>query len=413
MHQVGRKVRKVVRQLTDPHPEFVSLVDHGAIQKPFLVVRSAGSNAEGTDMDPVIANITFAKANFADELSVTTYLTQKGYADFKVAAVDAGFEVVSRAISDFDPATLNTIEGGAGVVMKVGKLTEAAQKADADAAEAVAKASGAVAEVSTTTTADAEGVEHEFTLKGAAELVKRWSEWRAESSSGVTLADVMSDGADGLPPGMQEVFVSFITALRNSVLTGNADTVTSLCTEFGTLVNRMAKTFRAGTVPAELAQKVADHLFGIAAEVAPVAEVTTEAAAADAPVVEGAVVETVEKSTEAPEAEKPVVTDEVDQKIEKAVAPLAAAMTGLVEQMAAVAKAVTDSTAAQTKGLDEVREQVTKASERVTAIEGTQQTRKSADATGEAEGTRQVETAPATKVNRGARNLLGFQNPAK
>jgi hypothetical protein len=110
----GKKHRQTLKALTDPQPEFVSLVFGGANKTPFRAVRADGA-AVGEDVMPeqtikaqAIARVEFAAEKFADESAVKSWLTDGGYDPATtITKTEGGFMVDSQ----LDPATvLNCID---------------------------------------------------------------------------------------------------------------------------------------------------------------------------------------------------------------------------------------------------------------------------------------------------------------
>ncbi len=54
---------------------------------------------------------------------------------------------------------------------------------------------------------------------------RKFDEFSAALSDGRTLAAVLGDGNDGLPPGAMEVFTAAFTAIRNALIAGDAAAV--------------------------------------------------------------------------------------------------------------------------------------------------------------------------------------------
>ena len=132
--------------LTNPDPSFVSQVKAGANQKPWRAVKMDG--AVPVDDNPedsmkikstqkaasaVVAAVApkgygvmqfqFAKAAFADEAAVTSWMEAGGYHDFEVTTTTKGFEVMDDE-ARFVAGSVSKIEGfHEGVVAFVGKLT--------------------------------------------------------------------------------------------------------------------------------------------------------------------------------------------------------------------------------------------------------------------------------------------------
>lgn len=133
----ARVQRKRVKALTDPKPEFVSLVGAGANKTPFRALRADSVeqdieiNTEETATKSEafgVARIEFSSDTFADEETVVNWLASGGYADAKVERTDTGFVVAGDA-----PEGAELIEvPGEGFVMYVSEVSPGAtsQKSD-------------------------------------------------------------------------------------------------------------------------------------------------------------------------------------------------------------------------------------------------------------------------------------------
>lgn len=311
-----RRVTKAIHLMTDPDPQFVSLVSNGANQTPFKAVKTDGTGGDNevvvagvrtTDIDkpsedimskkaqagktttakkmvvrtaasdgPDLHKLTFASANFTDEQAVRSYLDANGYEGGDIAAVDGGYEVTARAVEDFE--SVESITGEDGVTRHVGTVKEPEttedetvtktdlSKPDDEQDEVPADDAPADEPASTDTTEDDTGTEQVarafadvapvLATKVDAELVKRYDGWMANYSNGTTIQEVMSAGADGLPPGIYELNDAFYTALRNTLLANESANVAKLVAEFGQLITVLVNSMSFATIPAEVAQKM-------------------------------------------------------------------------------------------------------------------------------------------------------------
>lgn len=156
LKRTRKTLRKAVKVLTDPEPQFVSLVSNGANQTPFRVVKAdeahdgevvvAGKRSTETDDDSSeddmkrgknstskklvvrstagtagadLQRLTFSAEQFDSEQAVRTYLDGNGYEGGEIVALaDGGFEVVARDESDFEE--VKDIPGDDGVTRYVG-----------------------------------------------------------------------------------------------------------------------------------------------------------------------------------------------------------------------------------------------------------------------------------------------------
>lgn len=93
MKRQPTRSKTIVGVLADADPRFVSLVDHGANQRPFHTVkRDQSKETHGMPKQPEfkIHRVVFDPEHFATEDAVKAFLTSKGYTDFTVAKNDNG-----------------------------------------------------------------------------------------------------------------------------------------------------------------------------------------------------------------------------------------------------------------------------------------------------------------------------------
>lgn len=418
MRQVPKTIRKAVRILTDPIPEFVSLVGRGANQTPFRVVKfdptalidedkdmpKAHEAVIRQDGDKVIkradiVRIDFASANFATEDAVTSFLTDRGYEDFSVIKSDTGFTVAGRNVIDFDKDSISPIELRPGAVVTVGKVTDPAAEAEPETPEAP-KTDGEPTDpqeegVHKATEGDAEDDEAKKVEEAKAaevkkaeedaakvdpfkimretdpDIAKKFDDWIAQFSNAENIKDVMKTGADGLPPGMGEITGAMFTALRNALGRGNNSAVEGIAGEFAEMVVKLAKAFPFATITQS-------------------DDIERAAAAKAAAEAEG----------DTPGDPNAGIAEIVSKAMKAAVGDL----SGLADNINTI-KVVTDKTAEQTT---EVITKMTAMDERVANLEKVRQTRKGEDPDGEDEE-KHEETQKADAHNeRMRRNSLGI-----
>ena len=394
-----KQVTKVVTELTDPKPEFVSLVDHGANQTPFRSVKRSAStildnrenHTEDTDMTtkkdnkgvPATAEIqkmVFTGEFFTDTVKVEDYLEAKGYTDCVITSKGDTFEVVAKDFGSFEGDTKEiSLEGG--VTYHVGVLKEGEEKLE---------------EVTDT--------------KKREESVKKYDTYFAQYSNGVTIEEVMKDGADGLPPGIYEINDAFYTALRNIVTKGDLEEIEVLTAEFGSVISKLVKTLRSATVPSEKVEKVLDKMFGKVLEEA-TTKVDTEEPAVEAVETD---TEVKEEDTATPVVEEPKTEVEATEGVssketiaEEVAKAVSAALSPLSAVLEALATTVKTSTEDSKKSLADLGEKVSKTGERVEALEAVRQTRKSADSDVNEASTKE-ELAKKKEDHSFLRDTLGF-----
>jgi hypothetical protein len=396
MNRKPKSQRRRVKALTDPHPEFVSLVQAGANMTPFKAVKSEDAQKSDTH---TLVKVAFRAEQFADEASVKAWLDDGGYENYEIAKTDEGFEVKSAAADEIDETDLSVIEmeGLSLFVMKLDEPTgEAVEKQPSDVTavdgETVAKADEAEDAV------EAEAAETEEVAKAdepaAPELRAKFDDMMAHYSNKDTLSGVLADGFDGLPPGFFELTGAMYTAVRNACMGGDLEGVRRIASEYGDMVARMAALFPMNddmtlTQRTALFEALAPEIALVKAE-APAEAV--EAEAVEAVETEAAKAETTEETVETEQASadepvKPVAKEEAETEA----APVVAEVSEEAEpETAAKAdEAPVDALAALVGAVAQLTEQVgslhkdlaTKADAlavRVDALEG-RQTRKSAD----------------------------------
>ena len=210
------------------------------------------------DSGAALQSLVFKTEGFATEESVRTFLDDAGYEGGEIEATDTGFQVVARAVEDFD-GDLQTIDDSkTGVIRVVGVV----KKEDGEPGDGVDDTSTSdetgEAEVATksdeseaTVVVDAAKV----TDFSESETVKKYATWRADWSDETSIREVMAEGSDGLPPGIYELNDAFYTALRNLILSGNTDGITALTTEFGNIIRDLVKIWDFATLPSDMVQK--------------------------------------------------------------------------------------------------------------------------------------------------------------
>jgi hypothetical protein len=239
-----------VKLLTDPVPQLVSLVEHGANQSPFLVVKSLKGASEMSKRGQVaktegsvqetradLQKMVFSGSAFATETAVRSYLDAKAYKGAVITQDGTDFVVKGLDESKFDPASLRTIQAQKGLVMHVGTLLEEPEATVTD------KTAGTTQE---------EPVSILRSMRGAPELTQKWSSWMAEYSEADTLAAALEAGKDGLPPGIYEINCAFYAALKNILgsddAAGKPEKVKAVCAEYADYINALQAILEDNTV---------------------------------------------------------------------------------------------------------------------------------------------------------------------
>ncbi len=121
------------RALTEPRPQFVSLVKAGANQRPFWAVRADLSAGDGGDTQKQetamniadghdIAQLDFATAEFPDEAAVRAWLDKGGYEDADITKTKDGFSVENTTV-EFEAGSISKIEEAVkGLTAFVGRI---------------------------------------------------------------------------------------------------------------------------------------------------------------------------------------------------------------------------------------------------------------------------------------------------
>lgn len=276
-------IKKVAWALFDAKPQLVSLVDHGANQTPFAVVKNVNGTEIAEENMPEhgqeqtqkiaatsIRAIHFDASEFNDTDSVNKWLESKGFvSDAAVEEVEKGF-VIKGDSYDETSENFRSLEADSGVTIDVVELgadeqddsvtdvhadaqQEGEQKdADRDSAEDEvhdsADSKDTQADDETQKSDEGEPTDEatdkvvesdieEGVAKGEqeqeTEQTYKLDEFMASMSPGTTIADVMADGDDGLPVGFNELAVAMVTALRNASGERDEQAIRSIASDFG------------------------------------------------------------------------------------------------------------------------------------------------------------------------------------
>ncbi len=103
-------------------------------------------------------------------------------------------------------------------------------------------------------TAGALGVSPSTAIHKATPRARRkFDEFSAALSDGRTLAAVLGDGNDGLPPGAMEVFSAAFTAIKNALIAGDAAAVHQAGADMAAMLVALDQVVNPGSLPAERA----------------------------------------------------------------------------------------------------------------------------------------------------------------
>jgi hypothetical protein len=393
MNRNPKSQRRRVKALTDPHPEFVSLVQAGANMTPFKTVKSEDAQKADTH---AIVKIAFNGKVFADETAVKEWLDEGGYEDYAITKTEEGFEVASVGSEGVDEAELSVIEKDDMTifVMKLDEPTgEAVEKQPTEVTavdgDVSAKTDEEVTEETTEATAEVaaeEAVKDEAEAEEAAkadeaeepvapEMRAKFDDMMAMYSNKDNLAGVLADGFDGVPPGFFEVTSAMYTAMRNACMGGDLEGIRRIANDYGTMVANMAAMFPMNddmtmAQRSELFDALAPEIGLVQKEAAAEAEATevlTEEAVSEEPVQPVAKEEAEDEATEAASVE----SEEAAETVEKTDTTQTDALSILVD-------AVGQLTAQVGSLHNDLTTKADALAERVEALEG-RQTRKSAD----------------------------------
>lgn len=232
----GKTVKRLVRLLTDPVCNFVSLVNHGANQTPFRVVKQADIQAlkeareevikesssqefelsRPSDQAQVMAQrIEFDKTHFDSE-RVTKYLSTLGFVEYKLSEEENQIVAKSNYFDQFDENVGRIEVNDPGVRMFVGTLK-----------------SGDDVEENNETVKKSIPV-----LKGMdVEQVQKFDEWVAYWTEAKDLGAVLQEALwDGMPPGVHEINTAFWAVIANAVRDNDSTAIRSAASELGDLI---------------------------------------------------------------------------------------------------------------------------------------------------------------------------------
>lgn len=243
MKQRVKTVEQSVGYLRGGQVRYVSLVDHGANQEPFRILKQVKKgdgvmprklkfNTKKVDTASpkasAISRLTFAKSAYADEASVISYLDENGWEGYTVE--DSG-EMFTAKGAEVSVENERPVEVETGIISYVGEVVEtpadAADTVDGgDTEEKAAKGKcpdcgNATAQCSCKKS-DAKDAEDksdknpETEAKSEAIVAVKYESWDAYVSSEGKLADVIEDGmSDGTPPGFEDIMLAVRTAAGN------------------------------------------------------------------------------------------------------------------------------------------------------------------------------------------------------
>ena len=135
------------------------------------------------------------------------------------------------AFDEFLGAFIGTVVGDLGRVVTPGSVTS---PADSISANRRRLAAGSL------------GVQRTAVEPGRPATAQKFDELMAMFSEGRTLAAVLGDGNDGLPPGVSEIVNSMLIAIRNGLVAGDAEGARQAGADAGVLISAVHATFFGG-----------------------------------------------------------------------------------------------------------------------------------------------------------------------
>jgi hypothetical protein len=229
MRRKPKIVQATAKALTDPRPQFVSLVESGANMTPFLAVKAdkppAGDATAAKAASHEVARIVFRAEKFADEGAVQAWLDDGGYEGYTITKAEGGFEVAGTYTGD----DVREIAMDGMTIFVAPRPVEAAKETPPPAE--------AVASVITSVQPVAQKADSSTVL---AQKFAGWCAMYAEREV-KSFTDLIAFCNDGLPPGIYEVTEVLYAAVRRSALARDMAGIRAAATEYGDLVARMVE----------------------------------------------------------------------------------------------------------------------------------------------------------------------------
>lgn len=424
MRQEAKTVTRKVKVLKNPNPTFVSLVEHGAIQEPFKVVKKADPNkghsmairkreeTSKSDGQTAVRKIVFDNAKFETVESVQKYLDANGWKDYTVTEKDSTFVASGKDVKDddFDTKSIKTVKmvDDGSVLGYVGKLAEKANKKP----DAEDEQDGGADE-------DTEGGKGKTKGKKQERTVKM-SYWDMYSSDDQTVSGIIKDGMkDGVPPGCSEILQATAYAMANVIKAAPGDRsslIKSIGGEFADLINATADLYD-GVIDAKATKTDNTKKFAedFRTELETIIKAKGKKPTGDDATGTGSQVN--EKKDEKTETKKDETTSEKKDETVQAPAQNLEALAGLIGKSIADAVApITGAINDLTKKVDTVQEvaedarnKATKAAEEASAVASQAPTKKSNTEQG-SHSASQEEARKASEAAEQARKENGLRN---
>lgn len=233
MKQKTKIIQREVDYLKNAQPRFVSLVDHGANQTPFAVIK----HLKGDKQMPTakkrlklirkgerlsgVRKLTFKKSQFKTKDAVTKYLSENDWDDnYEITSKGSLWVVAVPGVTDAMFKSVRSVEVDDGIAAFVGEATaKAAKDADIEDDEEEDEDED---ETSSDEDDDNEDDDEDEEEKSASskkqERVCKFDFWNAYMSKGTSLTEVLKDGmSDDVPPGFESIMQSVMVSVANAL----------------------------------------------------------------------------------------------------------------------------------------------------------------------------------------------------
>jgi len=429
-----RKKTKIVEvtQLIDPDPSRVSLVSRGANNTPFrtfkalditeklfkenqpMTEQEKATKSDCKGLHAVIQKIQFPKDKFSDIESVESWMTSKGYEDFKILNSEDSFVVKGE----------EDLQDVRKIVHKDGAVTYIGKEAEVEDVEKAEKK--IVANVKPRKTRPSITVKGFGAAAMEKELTRKLDYWEMMESSEVTLSGMLNAGDDGIPVGLNEITEAFHFALANALRSGNYEAIPSLTSEYGALVVKLAQLMETVTKTdedKEIFKNLIAETFGVnQSETIPMKKDEEKNTSEDAEKDEAVKAEATQAETESANTEKEeeasaeTSSEASAEEAEVEATEKSESNDDFKSLIASIAKSteatheVVKAIAEVKKDVEELKEKSVKSEERLTEIEEARQARKShssGDDTTQDEDKEETLKAEEDPLSRNAFGFLG------
>lgn len=417
--------RRTIKAMTNPRPEFVSMVGNPANMTPYRAVKAD----DGGDTGPVavvsaepttpeqqearmadthdIARIVFKAEKFSDEAAVRTWLEAGGYTDCTVATrAEGGFEVLNPEVQG-EARAVETPDGVTVFVVQKAAQAEAPQEGTEPAAQAAAAGAPAQETAQRAEAAPAAPVTLETAYRAKLAALPDQMARKADDKA-PTLRELLAWRCQGwgLPVGSYELVDALTDTIRYANEAGDMEAVRKAGRDFGEIIAHLIEFYSQEAVARSADAQVQTNATApgatVAQEDATMAtkqEGAAETAALETP---AAATEAVQPETAPAATEQPAATAPAEEPATPAAAPAPAEGEVVAQKSAdplasltALVTTMVQSVNTMAEGMKAVRQDVTALTDRVSGVEGSHQTRKGADAA-------EVTTVSTTQSNEHA-----------